>query len=166
MPLASFLGMHKLILVADGSRARWFRVEQHRLIEHEDMVCPEHKLMDRDRYTETKTGRWDRGRLGRQTHSFDDHRNAHDREVERRFAYEIAEKTEQERRRLHIQEVVVVADVRMLGNLRGAFESALPRDVPVLEVESNLAQRTKDQIHDALVEKGIMEPRPRHTAGT
>jgi protein required for attachment to host cells len=121
--------------------------------------------MDRDRYTETKTGRWERGRLG-PTHSFDDHRNAHDREVERRFSLEIAEKTEDLRRELWIQELVVVGDDRILGLLRGAFEPVLPKDNVVVEVEKNIVQWTPDEIHDALVAEGILEPRPRHATRT
>jgi protein required for attachment to host cells len=160
MALAIKRLMNKLILVVDGTRARWFRIERRRLIEHADLVCPEHKLMDRDRYTETKTGRWERGRLG-PTHSFDDHRNAHDREVERRFAHEIAEKTEEATGQVAPEEIVIVGDNRMLGLLRNAFDPVLTRDIARIEVRKNIAQQTRDQIQDALAEEGLLDPRPR-----
>src|SRR5687767_14775589 len=159
MPLAILPSMNKLILVVDGTRARWFRLQRRRLIEHADLVCPEHKLMDRDRYSETKTGRWDRGRLG-PTHSFDDHRNAHDREVERRFAHEIAEKTEEMQRQLETDEIVIVGDNRMLGLLRPFFDPAIALE-RIVEIRKNIAQQTRDQIQDALAEEGLLERRPR-----
>ncbi len=160
MRLAVVLAMSKLILVVDGTRARWFRLERRRLIERGDLICPEHKLLDRDRYTETKTGRWERGRLG-PTHSFDDHRDAHDREVERRFAHEIADATEQARRELSFEDLVVVGDNRILGVLRPALGPLLAHGPQLIEIRKNVAQWTPDEIHDALVDTGVLEPRPR-----
>jgi protein required for attachment to host cells len=152
--------MKQLIVVADGSRARLFGVERKRLVEREDVVCPEHKTMDRDLYSETKTGRWDRP-FG--THSFDDHRSAHDREVERRFAHTVLERCEHAVAEDACGELVVVAAPRILGTLRPYFVALEKKGIHIVEVERNLAQWTRDQIQDALAADALLGPRPRAT---
>ena len=87
------------VVVADGSRARLFTLEPTKskrmqsgpkLVEQKDLVLPEKDTRGRDLWTDLKSGR---GRAwgGGPSHGYDDHREQHVDEFERRFAQKVAD---------------------------------------------------------------------------
>ena len=117
---------HYSVIVAGGSRERFFTLEDAqvpemesgpRLVEQLDLVNTLHHTHDGSLWSETKSGR-NRAPAGGPSHGYDDHRTQHEDEFERRFARDIAEEATRMVKSNHTQCVVLVAQKRMLGFLR------------------------------------------------
>lgn len=154
------------VVVAEGSRARFFTVEPAEipelqsgphLIEHQTMVNPEHKV-HAVHILADRTGR-NRSSAGSQGHDFDDHRAQRDDEMERRFAREITRQLDSMARSNGTQHVVVCAEKRMMGFLRPTLQGAIPHGVALREVKKDLAKLTARQLHDHLSRDGHIPPR-------
>ncbi len=120
------------IVVANGARARIYALEHPAqpefesgpdLVEVQTLASPEHAARDRAVYTDQITGRNRRPTTG--GHDYDEHRDAHDDEVEKRFARDIAEAMRVQGTRHN----VLCADSRMLGFMREALAAAGGPDV-------------------------------------
>lgn len=157
------------VVVAEGSRARFFTVEPAEipelqsgpdLIEHKTMVNPEHKVHD-TRLMADRTGSNRSG--GGQRHEYDDHRGQRDDELERRFARQIARELDSMARGNGTRKVVVCAEKRMMGFLRPTLQGAIPNGVSLREVKKDLAKLSARQLHDHLAREGHL---PRRAART
>ena len=110
------------VIVADNGRARFFRLTDVEFPELEsgpnleeinDLVNPEREAAGDEIWSDAKSGR-NRGNGGAPAHGYDDHRDQHEEEFDRRFARSIASEAE----RLangSTRELVVVAQKRALG---------------------------------------------------
>lgn len=113
------------IVVADGARARFFTLEWPQrpefesgpdLVEQTTLAAPAHDAPDAALYTEGLTGR--NRTMGSETHDYDEHRDAHDDEVERRFVRDIVV----ELGKRGADECIVCAEPQMMGFLRKALD--------------------------------------------
>lgn len=151
------------ILVADGARARLFRANMQEesakgaeLVERQDLVEPERGLADREIFSD-KAGR------NRPGSGFEDHRRRHRDEVERKFAKRIAAAVAQELQGEPADALVVVADPRLLGLLRGALDTSVPGAPPRIEVSADLTWQALPRLQHALAQLGVLPDRPRYT---
>ncbi len=149
------------VVVAEGSRARFFTVEPAEipemesgpnLVEHMSLTNPEHQARGESIYADLNSGR-NRTAHG-QGHGFDDHRAQHDAEMERRFARNIARHLNEMTRGNGTQRVVLCAEKQMLGYLRPNLQGAIPPGVDVHEIPKDLAKLSARQLHDRLSKEG------------
>ena len=160
-----------VVVVADGSRARFFTLEPAEipeieggpnLVEREDLANPERELPDRELWSEPKTGR-NRAPNGGPAHGYDDHRAQHEAEYERRFARTVAERTVALANANGTRRVVIAAEKRMLGFLRNELGALARAGIEVREVARDLSKLAARQIHEHLAKEGVL-PRRRNPA--
>jgi protein required for attachment to host cells len=152
-----------LVAAIDGSKARFLTLAavsdpvfdpSPKLIEHEGLTLPEGELAGGELWSSTKTGR-NRGSQG-QSHSYDDHRQQHLIEFERHFANSIASQMNQLIQDHQIQEVLLIAAPQILGIMREALASALPKTMKITDLNKDLCQLTPHEIHQYLAEKDLL----------
>ncbi len=160
------------VVVVDSARARFFTLEAAEvpelesgpnLVERRDLVNPEAALPGRETWTETRSGR-NTARGGGPAHGYDDHRDSHDEEVNRRFARRIAEATADLARRNGVKYLVLVAANRMLGFLRETLTLPAGRKIEVREVAKDLARLNPLEIHRNLNSHGALPARGNRAA--
>ncbi|MGE0370388.1 MAG: host attachment protein [Gammaproteobacteria bacterium] len=163
---------HYCVIVADCSRARFFCLDPAavpeletgpNLVEVSDLVNPEANLPGRDTWTETKSGR-NMARGGGSAHGYDDHRENHAEEFNRRFAKRIAEGALGLLRQYRPRCLVLAASSHMLGLLRGALTLPAGSKVEVRESGKDLAHMAPLEIHRHLAGAGLIPTRGRVSA--
>jgi protein required for attachment to host cells len=159
--------MNYCIVVADGSRARFFTLEQAGipeleggpdLAERRDLVNPEKAQRSRELFSNLKSGRNQAPGNG-PGHGYDDHRGRHKDEFERRFARRLAAEITTFSRERRVEHLVLVADPRMLGFLRVELGSALPASLRVMELTRDLSSLSATRIHARLADEGLVPAR-------
>lgn len=157
--------MKTCILVADRARARFFVLQappEHRpgdaqrLSEQETLVDPEGELTGQETFTDSHSGTNHAGSGA--SYEYDEHREGHRREVERRFAKRVAAAADVFTRDHDAQKLVLVAEPRMLGVLRHALPTTLPREVTLVELARDLSWHTPQHIQTVLVQDGVLSP--------
>jgi len=156
----------RIVVVADGTRARLFTLEKSALPavesspylhECEDMVNPEHRQASRDKYSTTRTG------FNTSPHSgprhYDDHRIQQEQEHERRFACAIAAHAVALAHGRNANHIVLAAEKHMLGLLRGALEIPAGSDIQVLELDKDLTRLAPQALQEQLAAYGILPKR-------
>jgi protein required for attachment to host cells len=154
------------VVVADGARARFFLLEPGQvakggpnLIEKSDLINPEGAASGSELFSDTRPGRVAAPGDGGGGQSLDDHRSQHHEENERRFAKQIAEvalKTAGEQKAKHL---VLVADTRMLGYLRGAIVVPPKGGLEISEVHKNLTKLASQELHEHLAVEKVLPQR-------
>lgn len=135
--------MNTIVVVANGAHARFFTLQpaenpelesSPRLIEHEGLANPLQEVAGKELWSDNKSGR-NRSSGGGGAHGYDDHRDQHRAEFERRFAQQVAAAASQLARNHQAANMVLAADSRMLGSLRDELHHAngfnlqqIPRD--------------------------------------
>lgn len=159
------------VVVAGGSKARILTLEPvefpelqsgPNLVEHATLENPEHRAHDAQVLAELRSGR-NRAAFG-PAHGYDDHRQQHDKEVDKRFARDIASELDRIVHTNGFQHVVLCADKRMLGMLRPSLAISVGAAVDVHEVPKDLGKLNCRQIHDRLAEDGHLPARRRRSA--
>jgi protein required for attachment to host cells len=150
------------VVVADSRQARIFLVQEIdapraavQLVErgtlgNADLRSRGRSVTGRVR-TETNTNR-EAGPM----HPIGAQRARHEVELERRFSTEVARKAAALARNWTTGSVVLVADPRMLGFLRGAMRSALKPAIRVKELAKDYARLTTSRLRDHLTEDGVL----------
>lgn len=162
------------VVVAEGARARFFTLEPAEIPEIESgpnlkevssLANPAHLAhQDSAIWTETRGGR-NRNANG-PGHGYDEHRDDHEAQQESRFAREITSELESLVRRNGGSRVVLCAEKRMLGFLRGAMAgTSLPAE-SVVEVPKDLAKLSPRELHNHLARDGHLPPRRNRASGT
>lgn len=155
------------VVVVDSSRARFFTLESPavpelesgpNLVERSDLVNPEASLSGLETWTEARSGR-NIARGGGPAHGYDDHRDSHDEEVNRRFARRIADATQEVARRNGTRYLVLVAANRMLGFLRETMSMPAGANIEIREVAKDLARLSPHEIHRSLGSYGVLPAR-------
>ena len=160
------------VVVADGSRARFFtlREAEHpeiesspNLIEINDLIQPEKELHNGELWAESRTSR-SRGRNGGPAHGFDDHREQHNEELDRRFARSVAEEAARLALSQQTRNVILVAQKRMLGVLRTCMDPLVKAGVEVQELAKDLSKLNPLELHEHLAREQLI-PRRRTPVG-
>lgn len=155
--------MKTCILVADRARARFFVLEgplEHRpgdaprLLELETLVDPEGELTGQETFADSRSGTNHAGSGA--SYEYDEHREGHRREVERRFAKRVAAAASVFARDHDAQKLVLAAEPRMLGVLRHVLATSLPRDMTLVELARDLSWHTPEHIRSTLVQDGAL----------
>ena len=163
---------HYSVIVAGGSRARFFTLEDAsvpelesgpRLVELSDLINPENKAHEGTLWSAGKAGR--NRAPGGGTHGYDDHREQHEDEFERRFAREIAEEATRIVKTNNTHHVILVAQKRMLGFLRIALDPLLKAGVHVQEFAKDLGKLPPQDLHAHLSRQHLLPPCRRHAPG-
>lgn len=148
------------IAVADGSRARLFELTYPEQPEFESgpdlrevssLAAPQHVGRDQALYSEGITGR--NRTVAGGGHDYDEHRDAHDDEVERQFARDIVADLASRGAKRNI----LCASPRMLGFLREAL--AHHAGLAVTEVQKDLTGQDPRRIHEQLAGEGLLPAR-------
>ncbi|HSI21422.1 MAG TPA: host attachment protein [Methylophilaceae bacterium] len=154
-----------IVVVANGSRARFFSLQNAetpeyesspRMVEHETLVNPEQAAAGKDLWTDTRSGS-NRGGGGGGVHRYDDHREQHRVEYERRFVQSVAGETAALARTAGAVRVVVTADNRMLGMLRGELHRN--NGFELKEVAKDYSKFSVHELHEQLASMNLIPAR-------
>ncbi len=155
------------VVVADGTRARFFSLEPSdlptgetgsNLVEHEDLISTEKEVPGTQMWTDTKSARG-ASRLGAPAHGYDDQRDRHEDEFERRFARRITEETVRMAQQQKAAHLVLVAETRMLGFLRDALDVPAHVSFDVHELAKDVTKLTSSELHEYLVGANLLPTR-------
>ncbi|MEJ2646525.1 MAG: host attachment protein [Gammaproteobacteria bacterium] len=155
------------VVVAGGSRARFFSLQDPQvpemesgpnLVELSDLVNPEKDARQRDLWSETKSGR-NRSAASGAAHGYDDHREQHEDEFERRFARSVAEECLRLAQSHGTKNVVLVAQKRMLGFLRTTLDPVFKAGVEIQELAKDLSKLPPKELHEHLAREGLLPRR-------
>jgi protein required for attachment to host cells len=159
------------VVVAEGARARFFTLEPAEvpelsggpdLVEHDALANPQHRAHDDSIYANTRGGRY--RTPGGQGHGYDEHRQRHDALQERMFARDIASRLDSLARSNGTRRIILCAEKRMLGVLRGVVSA--PPGTEIVEVGKDLAKLPTPELHRHLARDGhIPSRRPRANGG-
>jgi protein required for attachment to host cells len=154
------------VVVANRARARFFVVEANgeregaapKLREIDELTDAEGALKGNDVFSDSRSGS---NRAPGGAHStYDDHRERHREEVERRFAKRIGLAIASFVRMRATEKLVLAADPHMLGLLRAAPSRNLPPDLELVEFADDLCRQKPEQIRAALARRGAFDQSP------
>jgi protein required for attachment to host cells len=156
--------MKTCVVVGDRSRARLFvsvpaperlgaTAGGSDLLEVEALTDPEGELKDGELFST-------RGGSNRSPHGakfgYDDHRQRHRDEEERRFARRVADAVLARFRSEEAARLVVAVEPRLLGLLRRELKGKLQAGVEVIEVAKDFSWHDAAHVRDALLRFGVM----------
>jgi protein required for attachment to host cells len=156
---------HTLVVVLNGTKARFFTLEsanfpEHEsgpnLIEHEALINEENELSGQDLWASSKTGR-NRGSAG-QSHSYDDHRQNHVLEFGQRFSQNIVSRMQAFIESHRIRHLLLVAEPQMLGIVRES-NAEISKTIEVKELAKDLCQFSARDLHEYLASKKLLPAR-------
>ncbi|MBF2079030.1 MAG: host attachment protein [Synechococcales cyanobacterium T60_A2020_003] len=151
-----------LVAVIDSARVRFFALELGgfpeagdgaRLTELDGLLNPAAETRGEELWSSTKTGR-NRG-TGGQAHSYDDHREGHRAEFERRFAQEIATQITERVQAESIRNLILIAEPQVIGFMRDAIASTAPPQLHVQELAKNLSHLKTHELHKCLASHNL-----------
>lgn len=151
-----------LVAVMDGSKARFFILSSlelapdeagPKLIEQESLYNSAQEMQGQELWANVKTGR-NRGAAG-QAHSYDDHRQNHRVEFERRFAQAIINRITDLAEQHEMRHLILVAEPQILGILRD-FAASLSQQLTVHEVAKDLCRLSAQELHGYLAERSLL----------
>jgi protein required for attachment to host cells len=143
-----------IVVVANGSRARFFSLHNAetpeyesspRMVEHETLVNPEQAAAGRELWSDTRSGS---NRGGGEQHRV---------EYERRFVQSVAGETAALARNAGAVRVVVTADNRMLGMLRGELHRN--NGFELKEVAKDYSKFSVHELHEQLASMNLIPAR-------
>ena len=153
------------VAVINGSQARFFILDSTasseyesgpNLIEHEGLTNSTRELHGQELWANTKTGR-NRGSNG-QAHGYDDHRQNHEIEFEKRFAQKITKNMGNLIQAHQARHLIIVAEPKILGMMREAMTDSLYKNFNIDEVAKDICTLKLNQIHDYLAKKNLLPP--------
>ncbi len=157
-----------VVAVVNSTRARLFVLEpaqfpeyepSSKLVEIETLYNSTQELQGQDLWSNTKPGR-NRGSAG-QAHGYDDHRDNHRVEFERRFAQAIAGRITEFVRLSQPHQLLLVAEPQILGIVREILIPDLPKNLRVYELAKDLCQLRPHELHEYLAAKALLPAQTR-----
>ncbi|MDJ0620957.1 MAG: host attachment protein [Calothrix sp. MO_192.B10] len=157
-----------LVTVMDRTRARFLTLESAQfpeyesgpnLIEQKSILNPIQELQGKELWANVKTGR-NQG-LGSKAHAYDDRRESHVVEFERRFAQMIAHEILNLTQSWHIQQVLLVAEPQILGVVRQEVIPVLPKNLQIQDLAKDLCNHRPLEIHEHLANHNLLPTRQR-----
>lgn len=153
-----------LVAVVDHSRARLFTFEDSdfpeqsppALIEQKDFTNEASRQMGQDLWSNSQSGH-NRSAVSH-TYGYDDHRQNHLREFERRFASEVTGQLQQMQTTCEPTKLVLVAEPQILGILRETIQSCPLRSLRCEELAKDISKLSVSQIHQYLADKALLPP--------
>ena len=151
------------VAVINGSQARFFTLDSAalseyesspNLLEKESLADSTRELHGQELWANTKTGR-NRGSNG-QAHSYDDHRQQHEIEFEKRFANKISKAMVNLIQTYQARHLIIVAEPQILGMLREVMTDNLFKNLNIHEVAKDICHLKSNQIHDYLAKKELL----------
>ena len=155
-----------LIAVIDGTKARFLTLELTQLpddnsgpnlIEHKVLYNLNNELSGQELWANTKTGR-NRG-AANQAHSYDDHRQNHIMEFERRFAQTISHQIISFIQLYQARHLILAAEPQILGFMREALMPKIPKNIKLNELAKDLCQLKPKELHEYLANKKLLPAR-------
>jgi protein required for attachment to host cells len=159
--------MNTCVVVLDATRARFFILDETRapetqsgpnLVELKDLINPESDERGSDLWSDTKTGVSREGGKG-QAHSYDDHREAHEDEFERRFARRVIDEVKLFVGTQKAKTLVIAAAKKMIGILRPLVQRELQKSVTIHEVAEDLTKLNTVELQQHLAEHEVLPRR-------
>ena len=156
-----------LVVVTDGARARFFRLEDADMPELEsgpDLVektarnNPELELHGEDVFSTTKSGS-NRSTGNGKFHGYDDHRSAHFQESQKRFAHQVAQDISTQLSEQKAEELILAASPSMLGHIRTHLKDVKHKDITIHEVSKDMAKMKPRDIHKNLAKDNLLPER-------
>lgn len=163
------------VVVCAGGQARLFTLEPAELPELESgpNLVPREEVSSElvgehgaALWSDLKTGR-NRSAAAGATHGYDDHRERHAEEYDRRFAQQVAERTLAMAHHRQVRQVILVAHGQCLGHLRQAFQGQFRNGTDLVEVTKDLGKLKPHEIHAHLARERLLPERsgPRRAVG-
>jgi protein required for attachment to host cells len=126
------------------------------MVEHGGLVNPEQEAAGKELWSDNKSGR-NRSSGGGGAHGYDDHRNQHRAEYERRFVQSVAGEAANLARTQGASRMVITADNRMLGMLRGELHRSNGLDLK--EVAKDYSKLSVQDLHEQLAALNLVPAR-------
>lgn len=154
------------IVVADGSRARFFCLEDvpapeiqggPNLTEVNDLVNPEKEAHESQLFSDSKSG--GNRTNGQGVHGYEDHRERQLAEHDRRFAKSVAETAAELARKHGANKLLLVARDRTLGMLRDEFEALERSGMQVNELHKDLSKLSANELQEVLAKEKLVPKR-------
>jgi len=152
------------VVVADGARARLFSLREPEigeygpdLVEFSDLANAEIEASGKEIYSDNKSGR-NAAPAGAGAHGYDDHRDKHIEESERRFAKQVAAAAADAVVQQSSGCLVVAADPQMMGHLREAMGASVS-GIKVKEVVKNLTKLGVQELQEHLAADHMLPAR-------
>ncbi|KAB7623389.1 host attachment protein [Alkalilimnicola sp. S0819] len=166
------------VLVAAGGGARLYTLEPAEvpemesgpnLVERQTLANPTHHAHEEHIWTDLRRGRNRAGgaeggpRGGGyapgEAHAYDEHREQHDLEEERRFGRDISRALSELIDRQGVEHIVLCAEPRFLGVLRPLIKDSLPRAADLQEVGKDYLKFAPRDLHEKLAAEGYLPHR-------
>jgi protein required for attachment to host cells len=162
-----------LVTIIDGTKARFLSLEPAEmpeyesgpnLIERKELLNPTKELSSEELWSTVKTGR-NKG-AGSVAHAYDDHRQNHLDEFERRFAQTIANEVVNLSQTYQTQQIFLVAEPQILGVVREALAPLLTKNknIQIQELAKDLCKLKPLEIHEHLAGKNLLPARRKVTS--
>lgn len=157
-----------LVTVIDGTKAKFLTLEPANvpeyesgpnLIERDTLSSTAKEMSGQELWSSAKTGR-NRGVAG-QSHSYDDHRQNHLIEFERRFAVAIAQKIINLLQVYQSHQLLLVAEPQILGLMREALMPILPKNIKLSELAKDISHFKPNELHEYLASKELLPAQKR-----
>ena len=151
------------VAVINGTQARFFTLDSNssseyesgpNLIEHKSLNNSINEVHGQDIWANIKTGR-NRGSSS-QAHAYDDHRQNHELEFEKKFASQISNTICEVINNQEARHLLLVAEPQILGLMREAMTDNLFSNIKITEVAKDICQFNTNQIHDYLAKKELL----------
>lgn len=163
--------MKTCVVVADRARARLFinapsaeRIgvdgRGQELVEVEALTDPEGELTGKQMFSSTRSGS-NRSPHGA-TFEYDDHRQGHRSEEERRFAKRIAEAVRTRIATEQPSKLILAIEPHLLGLLRQALNGQLQQSLEVVELAKDFSWHTPEHVQAALERCGALAKTKAH----
>lgn len=151
------------VAVMNGTQARFFTLDSAatskyesspNLVEQQSLSDVTQELHGQELWANTKTGR-NRGSNG-QAHAYDDHRQNHKIEFEKRFAHRISDAMLNIIRSYDTRQLILVAEPKILGIMRASMTDNSFKTLNIHEVTKDICHFKVNQIHDYLAKKELL----------
>jgi protein required for attachment to host cells len=157
------MNVNTLIVVADSSRARLFRIARTDaprapfvLQETESLVHPEARIQEGDRHTGSLPAAHS-GKAGQGGHTLDDHRGAHEAEERRRFAKAICHSVARSVMEHDHPAVIALSTHALQALLAGELERELPKEVRVRSEIGEFSELSPSALLEELERRGALQ---------
>ncbi|MCM1984484.1 host attachment protein [Lyngbya confervoides] len=152
----------KAVIVANQAHARFwiwedadpFDGQRQQLQELESLMNPMEPGVAKEVWSNAKAGR-NRG-ASHQGHGYDDHRQNHLDEFERRFCSAIAAHGKQVIDQHQIRSLVLVAPPEVLGHLRREIQTIWPKHLRIQELSKDLVKQSATELQHYLTQKKLL----------
>lgn len=151
-----------LVIIVNKTKARFLALMDPQpleqsgpgLVEQQEISNPVQRQASRELWANTKSG-GNRG-SARQVHGYDDHRQSHLDEFDRRFAQVIIAEILNFSQSHPTRRLILVAEPQILGHLRPILTTTLPKSIVTQELAKDLCKLSASEIYSYLLNKHLL----------